>query len=141
MAPPAAAPAAPAAPAAAPTAAGASGGKGGDEGPPSLLIGFRGSVASIIFGLVLGLLTVGFLVAIHFSEKTQRYLTILSIVVAIIFAVCIKKLPRGYMFSVLSILMLMAAMWIGFIAALPPLFRILAGLLAVGAGLFKIYFY
>jgi hypothetical protein len=111
------------------------------QGLPSLLIGFRATVVSIIIGILLGLLTVGALVGIHYSEKTQRFITIISIVVLIIFGVCIKKLPRGYMFSLLSIVMLVVAVWLGFIANVSPLFKILAGFLALGAGLFKIYFY
>jgi hypothetical protein len=137
MAPQPKAPLAAPAPAPAPAAPAAKGG----EGIPSLLLGFRATVISVIIGAVLGLLTVGILVGIHYSEKTQRFITITSVVVLIIFAVCMKKLPRGYMFSLLSIAMLMVAVWLGFIANLSPLFKILAGFLALGAGLFKIYFY
>jgi hypothetical protein len=131
----------PKAPPAAPGPAAPAGAAGGGEGLPSLLVGFRATVVSVIIGAVLGLLTVGILVGIHYSEKTQRFITMTSIVVLIIFAVCMKKLPRGYMFSLLSIAMLMVAVWLGFIANLSPLFKILAGVLAVGAGLCKIYFY
>ena len=128
-------------PAAAAAAAAPGSSGGGGEGLPSLLVGFRATAISVIVGLVLGLLTVGILVGIHYSEKTQRFMTITGIAVVIIFAVCIKKLPRAYMFSLLSIAMLMAAVWLGFIADISPVFKVLAGVLALGAGLFKIYFY
>ena len=116
-------------------------GGGGGGGLPSLLVGFRTTVVAVIIGVVMGLLTVAVLIGVHYSEKTQRYLTITAIVVAIIFAVCIKKLPRAYMFSLLSIGMLMMAVWLGFIGNVSSLFKILAGFLALGAGLLKIYFY
>jgi hypothetical protein len=128
--------------AAAAAAAGTSGGGGeGGEGLPSLLVGFRATAISVIVGLVLGLLTVGILVGIHYSEKTWRFIIIISVVVGIIFVVCMKKLPRAYIFSLLSIAMLMSAVWMGFIADLSPVFKVLAGFLALVAGLFKIYFY
>jgi hypothetical protein len=129
----------PAEAAAAAAAPGSSG--GGGEGLPSLLVGFRATAISVIVGLVLGLLTVGILVGIHHSEKTWRFIIIISVVVGVIFMVCMKKLPRAYMFSLLSIAMLMSAVWLGFIADISPVFKVLAGFLALGAGLFKIYFY
>ena len=117
------------------------GGGGGGGGLPSLLMGFRTTVIAVIIGAVMGLLTVVVLIGVHYSEKTQRYLTIIGVVVAIIFVVCIKKLPHAYMFSLLSIGMLMVAVWLGFIANVSSLFKILAGFLALGAGLLKIYLY
>lgn len=108
---------------------------------PTLLVGFRSMVLSIIIGLILGLLSILCLVIIHYSEKTVRLLTMTSVVVAIIFGVCMFKLPRAYIFSLLSIFMLMAAGWLGFVGQVPPIFKVASGFLALGAGLLKIYFY
>ena len=106
-----------------------------------MLTGFRVTVITVIIGVVLGLLTVGVLTAIHYSERTMRMILFIGVIVAVIFGVCIKKLPRAYMFSLLSIAMLMFAMWLGFVSNAPAIFKGLAGALAFCAGMFKIYFY
>lgn len=117
------------------------GGKAKDDGLVSLVPGFRFGLFTVIFGLVVGLIVVGIIYLIYYTGKTNKLLIFLSIIVVIIFVVCIKKAPRAYMFSVLSVLMLIGAMGFGFILDLPFPFRIAAGCMALVAGIMKVYFY
>jgi hypothetical protein len=111
------------------------------EGLPTLLPGFRITVLMVLIGLVAGFIIVGIIYVIHYTESTKKMLIFISIIVLIIFGVCIKKSPRAYLFSLLSIVMLLAAMGFGFIYDFPFPFRVVAGCLALGAGLIKVYFY
>jgi uncharacterized membrane protein YccC len=111
------------------------------EGIPTLLPGFRITAVTVLIGLVIGLIIVGIIYVIHYTESTNKILIFISILVLVIFGVCIKKSPRAYLFSLLSIVMLLAAMGFGFIYDFPFPFRVVAGCLALGAGLIKVYFY
>lgn len=111
------------------------------EGLVSVLPGFRITVFMVLVGLVFGFIIVGIIYIIHYTESTKKMLIFISIIVLVIFGVCIKKAPRAYLFSLLSIVMLLAAMGFGFIYDFPFPFRVVAGCLALGAGLIKIYFY
>lgn len=111
------------------------------EGLPTLLPGFRITVVMVLIGLVAGFIIVGIIYVIHYTESTKKMLIFTSIIVLIIFGVCIKKSPRAYLFSLLSIVMLLAAMGFGFIYDFPFPFRVVAGCLALGAALIKVYFY
>ena len=111
------------------------------EGLVSVLPGFRIMVLMVLVGLVFGFIVVGIIYIIHYTESTKKMLIFLSIIVLVIFGVCMKKAPRAYLFSLLSIVMLLAAMGFGFIYDFPFPFRVIAGCLAVGAGLIKVYFY
>jgi len=111
------------------------------EGLVSVLPGFRITVFMVLVGLVFGFIIVGIIYIIHYTESTKKMLIFISIIVLVIFVVCMKKAPRAYLFSLLSIVMLLAAMGFGFIYDFPVPFRVVAGCLAVGAGLIKVYFY
>jgi len=111
------------------------------EGLPTILPGFRITVVTVLIGMVFALIIVGFIYFIHYTDATKKVLIFISIIVLVIFLIFMKKAPRAYLFSVLSVVMLLAAMGFGFIYDFPVPFRVVAGCLAVGAGLIKIYFY
>lgn len=111
------------------------------EGFPTLLPGFRITLVTVLIGLVIGLIIVGIIYIIHYTESTKKILIFISVIVLVIFGVCMKKAPRAYLFSVLSVVMLLAAMGFGFIFDFPFPFRVVAGCLALGAALVKVYFY
>lgn len=111
------------------------------EGLVSVLPGFRIMVIMVLVGLVFGFIIVGIIYIIHYTESTKKMLIFISIIVLVILGVFIKKSPRAYLFSLLSIVMLLAAMGFGFIYDFPFPFRVVAGCLALGAGLVKVYFY
>ena len=117
------------------------GASGDDDGPPSLLSGFRVTLLFVIFGVIIGLIIVGVLYVIHESELTRRMLITLGIIVIFIFFICMKRLPKTYSYSLLCTAMLIAALGTGFVLDLGPGFKFLSGFLAIGAAVIKWLFY
>jgi len=112
-----------------------------DDGPPTLISGFRATLFFVIFGVIIGLIIVGVLYVIHESELTKRMLITLGIIVIFIFFICMKRLPRSYSYSLLCTAMLIAALGTGFVLELDTPFKFLSGALAVGAAVIKGMFY
>ena len=112
-----------------------------DDGPPTLLSGFRATLLFVIFGIIIGLLIVGVLYVIHESDLTRRMLITLGIIVIFIFFICMKRLPKTYSYSLLCTAMLIAALGTGFVLDLGAPFNGLSGALAVGAAVIKGMFY
>lgn len=112
-----------------------------DDGPPTLLSGFRATLLFVIFGIILGLIIVGVLYVIHESDLTKRMLITLGVIVIFIFFICMKRLPRTYSYSLLCTAMLIAALGTGFVLELGTPFKFLSGALAVGAAVIKGLFY
>ena len=117
------------------------GASGDDDGPPSLLSGFRATLLFVIFGIIIGLIIVGVLYVIHESDITRRMLITLGIIVIFIFFICMKRLPTTYSYSLLCTTMLIAALGTGFMFELGTPFKFLSGALAVGAAVIKGMFY
>lgn len=112
-----------------------------DDGPPTLLSGFRATLLFVIFGIIIGLIIVGVLYVIHESDLTKRMLITLGVIVIFIFFICMKRLPRTYSYSLLCTAMLIAALGTGFVLELGTPFKFLSGALAVGAAVIKGLFY
>ena len=108
---------------------------------PSFMSGIWITAVTVVIGVVLGLASVFILMAIHDTEKTPKILMVVGIIVAIIFVLCIKQRPPAFGYSVLSLVLLMAAMVSGFILPYEMIYRIAAGGCALAAGLIKIFFY
>lgn len=117
------------------------GASGDDDGPPSLLSGFRATLLFVIFGIIIGLIIVGVLYVIHKSDLTKRMLITLGVFVIFIFFICMKRLPKTYSYSLLCTAMLIAALGTGFVLDLDTPFKFLSGALAVGAAVIKGMFY
>ena len=108
-----------------------------DDGPPSLLSGFRATLLFVVFGIIIGLIIVGVLYVIHESELTRRMLITLGIIVIFIFFICMKRLPKTYSYSLVCTAMLIAALGTGFVLDLGTGFKFLSGFLAIGAAVIK----
>lgn len=109
----------------------------GENSFPSILTGFRITLGFVIGGTIIGLIIVGLLYLIHESEKTRQIILTVVIIVFFIFFICMKRLPKTYIYSVICTAMLIAALGTGFLLDLDTPFKFLSGALVIGAAVIK----